>query len=57
MDEICRIVVHSEHNQTVVVSNVIYDTGVTNTSFTTPRHVYETYDGAVLCFHGCLGMG
>ena len=42
--------------QTGVVKNVIYDTGVANTLFTTPRHVRGTDPGSARRRHSCVGM-
>ena len=60
LDEIRRILVHQQHNQTVVVNKpikgLIYDTGVANTLFTTPQNVHDTDPGSARGCHGCFGM-
>ena len=56
LDEIRRILVHQQHNQTGVVNSVIYDTGVANTLFMTPRNVHDTHAGLARRCHGKFGM-
>ena len=60
LDEIRRILVHQQHNQTGVVNKpkkgLIYDTGVANTLFTTPRNVHDRDPGSARRCHGCFGM-
>ena len=56
LDEIRRILVHLQNIQTGVVNNVIYDTGVANTLFTTPRNVDDTDPGSARRCHGCFGV-
>ena len=49
-----------ENNQTGVVNKpkvgLIYDIGVANMLFTTPRHVRGKHPGFARGCHGCLGM-
>ena len=60
LDEIRRILVHQQHNQTGVVNKpkkgLIYDTGVANTLFTTPRNVHDTHAGSARRCHGRFSM-
>ena len=60
LNEIRRTRVHPQNSQTRVVNKpklyLIYDTGVANTLFTTPRHVHNTHAGSSRRCHGCFGM-
>ena len=60
LDEIHRILVHPPSNQTGAVNKPtigrIYDTGVADTLFTTPRHVRGTHPGSARRCHGCFSM-
>ena len=60
LDEICRILLHQQHNQTGVVNkrrkSLIYETGVASTLLTTPRNVHDTDSGSARRCHGCFGM-
>ena len=56
LDEMRRILVHRQNIPTGVVNNVIYDTDVANTLFTTPRNVHDTDLGSARRCHGCFDM-
>ena len=49
-----RILVHQQNIQTGVANSVIYDNGVVNTLFTTPRTVHDIHPESAKRCHGCL---